>query len=164
MPKNSRRIPAAFLIFLSAGYAGKIKSPCWTLGGRFAKRRPLAKAFRAGSGRIAQLVEQMTLNHRVPGSSPGAPTKLFKHLQHYASERPFRLGGQLGVFVRHPCASALPSAQRVAGWLRGTAAATSHPDGMERSLTQKPWRPGNAFTWNRSISPNSFLPRSVHLA
>jgi hypothetical protein len=22
----------------------------------------------------------MTLNHRVPGSSPGAPTKLFKHL------------------------------------------------------------------------------------
>jgi hypothetical protein len=33
-----------------------------------------------GSGRIAQLVEQMTLNHRVPGSSPGAPTKLFKHL------------------------------------------------------------------------------------
>ena len=29
----------------------------------------------AGSGRIAQLVEQMTLNHRVPGSSPGAPTK-----------------------------------------------------------------------------------------
>src|SRR3984893_16941368 len=27
-----------------------------------------------GSGRIAQLVEQMTLNHRVPGSSPGAPT------------------------------------------------------------------------------------------
>src|ERR1700738_859265 len=26
------------------------------------------------SGRIAQLVEQMTLNHRVPGSSPGAPT------------------------------------------------------------------------------------------
>src|SRR3954462_13711442 len=30
--------------------------------------------FRTGSGRIAQLVEQMTLNHRVPGSSPGAPT------------------------------------------------------------------------------------------
>jgi hypothetical protein len=24
--------------------------------------------------------EQVTLNHRVPGSSPGAPTKLFKHL------------------------------------------------------------------------------------
>ena len=27
-------------------------------------------------GRIAQLVEQLTLNQRVPGSSPGAPTKL----------------------------------------------------------------------------------------
>jgi hypothetical protein len=25
--------------------------------------------------------DPMTLNHRVPGSSPGAPTKLFKHLQ-----------------------------------------------------------------------------------
>jgi hypothetical protein len=29
------------------------------------------------SGRIAQLVEQLTLNQRVPGSSPGAPTKPF---------------------------------------------------------------------------------------
>src|SRR5262249_25657089 len=29
-----------------------------------------------GSGRIAQLVEQLTLNQRVPGSSPGAPTTL----------------------------------------------------------------------------------------
>src|ERR1700739_4576284 len=55
--------------------AGKNPPDCWTSGGRFAKRRPLAKAFRAGRGRIAQLVEQMTLNHRVPGSSPGAPTK-----------------------------------------------------------------------------------------
>jgi hypothetical protein len=36
------------------------------------------------SGRIAQLVEQMTLNHRVPGSSPGAPTKPFKSLAAFA--------------------------------------------------------------------------------
>src|ERR1700730_7275009 len=36
------------------------------------------------SGRIAQLVEQMTLNHRVPGSSPGAPTKLFNGLADFA--------------------------------------------------------------------------------
>src|SRR5713226_4793716 len=79
-PDKSRWIPAAFLIFLSGGYAGESQLHCWTSGNRFAKRRPLAKAFRAGSGRIAQLVEQMTLNHRVPGSSPGAPTKLFKHL------------------------------------------------------------------------------------
>lgn len=28
----------------------------------------------SGSGRIAQLVEQVTLNHRVLGSSPSAPT------------------------------------------------------------------------------------------
>jgi hypothetical protein len=26
------------------------------------------------------LVERMTLNHRVPGSSPGAPTNIFKYL------------------------------------------------------------------------------------
>ena len=41
----------------------------------------LRRLFRTqASGRIAQLVEQMTLNHRVPGSSPGAPTKPFKSL------------------------------------------------------------------------------------
>ena len=78
--KESRRIPAAFPIFRAPDKAGKTSQACWTSRGRFAKRRPLAKAFRAGSGRIAQLVEQMTLNHRVPGSSPGAPTKLFKNL------------------------------------------------------------------------------------
>jgi hypothetical protein len=33
----------------------------------------------------------------------------------------------------------------LAGWLRVTAAATSIPGGVERSLTQKPWRSGNAF-------------------
>src|SRR5262249_59934197 len=32
------------------------------------------------SGRIAQLVEQLTLNQRVPGSSPGAPTNKINHL------------------------------------------------------------------------------------
>ncbi|MEA2933850.1 MAG: hypothetical protein QOD74_496 [Variibacter sp.] len=31
-------------------------------------------------GRIAQLVEQLTLNQRVQGSSPCAPTNLFKDL------------------------------------------------------------------------------------
>src|SRR5262249_31555243 len=31
-------------------------------------------------GRIAQLVEQLTLNQRVAGSSPAAPTKLLNHL------------------------------------------------------------------------------------
>jgi hypothetical protein len=59
------------------GWRLPAKSPqaCWTSRGRFAKRRPLAVAV-SGSlfGRIAQLVEQLTLNQRVPGSSPGAPT------------------------------------------------------------------------------------------
>ena len=32
------------------------------------------------AGRIAQLVEQLTLNQRVPGSSPGAPTNQIKRL------------------------------------------------------------------------------------
>jgi len=27
--------------------------------------------------------------------------------------------------------------------------------GVERSLTQKPWRPGNAFTWSQSTSLNA---------
>ena len=40
--------------------------------------RDLADPDLAIGPRIAQLGEQMTLNHRVPGSSPGAPTKPFK--------------------------------------------------------------------------------------
>jgi hypothetical protein len=55
--------------------------------GRFAKRRPLAKAFRTSSGRIAQLVEQLTLNQRVPGSSPGAPTIAINDLAASAPHR-----------------------------------------------------------------------------
>ena len=38
-------------------------------------------------GRIAQLVEQLTLNQRVPGSSPGAPTNQNKHLGWYRTEQ-----------------------------------------------------------------------------
>jgi hypothetical protein len=30
------------------------------------------------------------------------------------------------------------------------------PGGVERSLTQRPWRPGNAFTWSRSTSHPHF--------
>jgi hypothetical protein len=33
------------------------------------------------AGRIAQLVEQLTLNQRVPGSSPGAPTNQTKEIR-----------------------------------------------------------------------------------
>src|SRR5216684_3223303 len=41
-----------------------------------------ARAFAAGplAGRIAQLVEQLTLNQRVQGSSPCAPTNKIRHL------------------------------------------------------------------------------------
>src|SRR5262249_56544623 len=39
------------------------------------RTQPLRGLRRRHSGRIAQLVEQLTLNQRVPGSSPGAPTK-----------------------------------------------------------------------------------------
>jgi hypothetical protein len=47
------------------------------------------------------------------------------------------------------------------GWLRVTAAAISFPGGVERSLTQKPWRPGNAFTWNRSTSRSPLYSRDL---
>jgi hypothetical protein len=47
----------------------------WTVGTRFATgRSPCGAHPRRRFGRIAQLVEQLTLNQRVPGSSPGAPT------------------------------------------------------------------------------------------
>src|SRR5256885_1315547 len=61
----------------------------WTVGTRFATGpRPHSRRGR-NSGRIAQLVEQLTLNQRVPGSSPGAPTNRIKHLAPFA---PFHRG------------------------------------------------------------------------
>ena len=54
-------------------------------------------------GRIAQLVEQLTLNQRVPGSSPGAPTIPGKHLanQYWLSGRASSSGGGDACLV--PC-------------------------------------------------------------
>src|SRR4029077_18736099 len=53
----------------------------WTVGTRFATGRSPCGVHRGGHfGRIAQLVEQLTLNQRVPGSSPGAPTNRINHL------------------------------------------------------------------------------------
>ena len=46
LSRKSRRIPAAFSRFAPAVRAGKTSPVCWTSGNRFAKRRPLAKAFR----------------------------------------------------------------------------------------------------------------------
>ena len=45
------------------------------------RTQPLRGPPRRHSGRIAQLVEQLTLNQRVPGSSPGAPTNPIKDLE-----------------------------------------------------------------------------------
>ena len=68
-------------------------------------------------GRIAQLVEQLTLNQRVPGSSPGAPTNQIKHLADFrfavstncqrliSTNSPFSFSLQAS-FVRRPGAAA----------------------------------------------------------
>src|SRR5882724_11651724 len=67
--------PPAWTIILRAQEAAAPSlwtelAPPWTRRDRFATRpRPCV-------GRIAQLVEQLTLNQRVPGSNPGAPTKI----------------------------------------------------------------------------------------
>src|SRR5215472_6491896 len=54
---------------------GSFAPPRWTVGTRFATgRSPCGGRPLRRFGRIAQLVEQLTLNQRVPGSSPGAPT------------------------------------------------------------------------------------------
>src|SRR5690349_6981938 len=63
-PRGGRRTPAASL----------------DRGVRLCYRRPPA-GNRTGSGRIAQLVEQLTLNQRVQGSSPCAPTNHVNHLE-----------------------------------------------------------------------------------
>jgi hypothetical protein len=70
-------------------------------------------------GRIAQLVEQLTLNQRVPGSSPGAPTNTINDLGWYYKITPTecsavvptkhpallfrdaRKGGMAGVAIPH---------------------------------------------------------------
>src|SRR5262249_37930519 len=58
-----------------------IPSPSLDSGNSLCYRTPPAQPAGAKiSGRIAQLVEQLTLNQRVPGSSPGAPTNKSKDL------------------------------------------------------------------------------------
>src|SRR5262245_55280272 len=51
------------------------------------------------SGRIAQLVEQLTLNQRVPGSSPGAPTNKINNLS------------ELRAIAKHPVSALCPQLQ-----------------------------------------------------
>ncbi len=45
------------------------------------KRALVAPGFALAAGRIAQLVEQLTLNQRVQGSNPCAPTNEIKGLR-----------------------------------------------------------------------------------
>ena len=50
-------------------------------------------------GCIAQLVEQLTLNQRVAGSSPAAPTNFCNKLDDFFRNISSQLGVQLGIFV-----------------------------------------------------------------
>ena len=56
-------------------FRGPLQQAWWTCLGLLAIRPTLSRRVSGRAGRIAQVVEQLTLNQRVPGSSPGAPTK-----------------------------------------------------------------------------------------
>src|SRR5262249_12391693 len=72
----------AFAGTSGSGVTGSVAVVPWTVGTRFATgRSPCGAHPRRRFGRIAQLVEQLTLNQRVPGSSPGAPTNQIKDLE-----------------------------------------------------------------------------------
>ncbi len=68
-------------------------------GMRSTSRVPFAIDAPFPVGRIAQLVEQLTLNQRVPGSSPGAPTKLRSKLDNF---RPAGVPSASADFVSGP--------------------------------------------------------------
>ena len=75
-------------------FSEDLKPPCgWTLTSAFAKPRAPGEILPRHSGRIAQLVEQLTLNQRVQGSSPCAPTNLIDHLNHSSREQPLSVNG-----------------------------------------------------------------------
>jgi hypothetical protein len=74
----------------------------WTGWGAFAKGSPrcgLTGLF--GVGCIAQLVEQLTLNQRVVGSIPTAPTNPIKDLDHLLEATPKLSGNECGKEARH---------------------------------------------------------------
>ena len=50
------------------------------MDGHWRFQTPHQPWYTAAWGRVAQLAEQLTLNQRVRGSSPRAPTNLFKDL------------------------------------------------------------------------------------
>ena len=77
------------------------------IGGAPGDSTALAVTENGHDGRIAQLVEQLTLNQRVVGSSPTASTKLFKHLgENLPTFGPSSLyWGNVGVTDRQNCRS-----------------------------------------------------------
>jgi hypothetical protein len=110
-PRHDRRrtgaagvpAPAAFP-FLGAAAGSVPRNGGPALAGQFPipllhdpPERPSATAF----GRIAQLVEQLTLNQRVPGSSPGAPTKYPENIEILEQ------GGRGGVRLPRPSGEAV---------------------------------------------------------
>jgi hypothetical protein len=108
---------------------------------------------------LCSAAKQLTLNQRVPGSSPGAPTKLIKHLQYYGSERLSHLGAHLGVF----CSS---SVRPLKGWPDGCAL----PQRLARLQASWSALSGRSLGDRERLHlesvhiPNSFLYPSVHLA
>ena len=107
------------------------------MGGPFAKRPPSRRLFRTRSGRIAQLVEQLTLNQRVPGSSPGAPTIFLNDLAIRAVKAKCagllpNIGSPEGGFFRHPHDGGLAAPPRLSG-IAGANRGAGH---RERPLSE----------------------------
>ena len=59
---------------MALGFPPETMYPYAVLVGRHDRRAQFQPGRRAIGGRIAQLVEQLTLNQRVVGSNPTAPT------------------------------------------------------------------------------------------
>ena len=81
----------------------------------------------ACGGCIAQLVEQLTLNQRVPGSSPGAPTNKIKELDANCESKksPKSIWGNAWGYTRQGAHEALPSAPLSVSGSAGSAAAVA---------------------------------------
>ena len=90
--------------------------------------KPQRRAPQTGSGRIAQLVEQLTLNQRVLGSSPSASTKISLYISNLGKSKILArtgaapLGSSLGsrgtssYLAEESYAWASPLAKRPAEW------------------------------------------------
>ncbi len=151
-PPSGAQNPLKPQLFSSAEYSRhrteKSRPHCWTSRVGFAKRRrPRKGPSRNGCGRIAQLVEQLTLNQRVLGSSPSAPTKPTLKTRH--SNQRVGLGGVRRNLQCEPVSQSLSMLSeygltRVADMLASV--------GLVR-FTWPSWWP-----WDRLISPQAHRP------